>query len=251
MELNRGNLRQKYWQDVADAVNALHGHTKKTHRTDVQCKNRIDTIKKKYKIEEDEDEVWIGMVLGDAQIADFRVRDDEGARVPGVSAGSGRSNGPVQRHAARPTTSSMSSTVESFSRPRVAAVVAPPRVKVVASVPPVHPAAPDDCRSDCGSSSSVVRRKFLPFDLNLPPPMVVSEEFSASDWDFVLFFSFQILKFYLVRLLCKNSCNLDCYAIWGFFNFHGYEYLYPMERRCGLPDEADEAMERERKREEI
>jgi EREBP-like factor len=71
------------------------------------------------------------------------------------------------------------------SGPKVAAVVAPPRVKVVASVPPVHPAAPDDCRSDCGSSSSVVddnndndcvltssfRRKFLPFDLNLPPPM--------------------------------------------------------------------------------
>ncbi|GAV60607.1 Myb_DNA-bind_4 domain-containing protein [Cephalotus follicularis] len=51
LELNRGNLRQKDWQDVSDAVNALHGHTKKTHRTDVQCKNRIDTIKKKYKIE--------------------------------------------------------------------------------------------------------------------------------------------------------------------------------------------------------
>ncbi|GMI77673.1 hypothetical protein like AT3G58630 [Hibiscus trionum] len=52
VELNRGNLRQKDWQDVADAVNALHGHTKKTHRTDVQCKNRIDTIKKKYKVEQ-------------------------------------------------------------------------------------------------------------------------------------------------------------------------------------------------------
>ncbi|RDX80395.1 Trihelix transcription factor ASIL2, partial [Mucuna pruriens] len=51
LELNRGNLRQKDWQDVADTVNALHGLTKKTHRTDVQCKNRIDTIKKKYKIE--------------------------------------------------------------------------------------------------------------------------------------------------------------------------------------------------------
>ncbi|KAK7302942.1 hypothetical protein RJT34_13839 [Clitoria ternatea] len=51
LELNRGNLRQKDWQDVADAVNALHGLTKKTHRTDVQCKNRIDTIKKKYKVE--------------------------------------------------------------------------------------------------------------------------------------------------------------------------------------------------------
>ncbi|KAJ8546556.1 hypothetical protein K7X08_032630 [Anisodus acutangulus] len=51
MELNRGNLRQKDWQQVADAVNALHGHTNKTRRTDVQCKNRIDTLKKKYKVE--------------------------------------------------------------------------------------------------------------------------------------------------------------------------------------------------------
>lgn len=51
MELNRGNLRQKDWQEVADAVNALHGHSKKTRRTDVQCKNRIDTLKKKYKVE--------------------------------------------------------------------------------------------------------------------------------------------------------------------------------------------------------
>ncbi|KAL3851387.1 hypothetical protein ACJIZ3_013269 [Penstemon smallii] len=51
LELNRGNLRQKDWQEVADAVNSRHGHTKKTHRTDVQCKNRIDTLKKKYKIE--------------------------------------------------------------------------------------------------------------------------------------------------------------------------------------------------------
>ncbi|XP_047334592.1 trihelix transcription factor ASIL2-like [Impatiens glandulifera] len=51
LELNRGNLRQKHWQEVADAVNADHGHTKKARRTDVQCKNRIDTLKKKYKIE--------------------------------------------------------------------------------------------------------------------------------------------------------------------------------------------------------
>lgn len=51
LELNRGNLRQKDWQAVADAVNSQHGHTKKQRRTDVQCKNRIDTIKKKYKVE--------------------------------------------------------------------------------------------------------------------------------------------------------------------------------------------------------
>ncbi|XP_057949247.1 trihelix transcription factor ENAP1-like [Malania oleifera] len=51
LELNRGNLRQKDWQEVADAVNDRHGHVKKARRTDVQCKNRIDTLKKKYKVE--------------------------------------------------------------------------------------------------------------------------------------------------------------------------------------------------------
>ncbi|KAL8213724.1 hypothetical protein R6Q57_003173 [Mikania cordata] len=51
LELNRGNLRQKDWQEVADAVNDSHGRTKKTRRTDFQCKNRIDTLKKKYKVE--------------------------------------------------------------------------------------------------------------------------------------------------------------------------------------------------------
>ncbi|GFS34009.1 sequence-specific DNA binding transcription factor [Actinidia rufa] len=51
VELNRGNLRQKDWQEVADAVNACHGHLWKARRTDIQCKNRIDTLKKKYKIE--------------------------------------------------------------------------------------------------------------------------------------------------------------------------------------------------------
>ncbi|KAL2328054.1 hypothetical protein Fmac_021481 [Flemingia macrophylla] len=53
LELNRGNLRQKHWQEVADAVNDRHVSAagKKPFRTDVQCKNRIDTLKKKYKIE--------------------------------------------------------------------------------------------------------------------------------------------------------------------------------------------------------
>ncbi|KAM7277481.1 hypothetical protein ACFE04_019347 [Oxalis oulophora] len=49
LELNRGNLRQKQWEEVADAVNRCHGAVKR--RTDVQCKNRIDTLKKKFKIE--------------------------------------------------------------------------------------------------------------------------------------------------------------------------------------------------------
>ncbi|KAI3457135.1 hypothetical protein Pfo_013798 [Paulownia fortunei] len=51
LQLNRGNLRQKHWQEVAEAVNALHATSVKLRRTDVQCKNRIDTTKKKYKIE--------------------------------------------------------------------------------------------------------------------------------------------------------------------------------------------------------
>ncbi|KAK7264392.1 hypothetical protein RJT34_32001 [Clitoria ternatea] len=53
LDLNRGNLRQKHWQEVADAVNRRHvtANAKKPFRTDVQCKNRIDTLKKKYKIE--------------------------------------------------------------------------------------------------------------------------------------------------------------------------------------------------------
>ncbi|CAL9122096.1 unnamed protein product [Musa textilis] len=52
LELKRGNLRQKHWQEVADAVNCRRGASgRRPPRTDVQCKNRIDTLKKKYKIE--------------------------------------------------------------------------------------------------------------------------------------------------------------------------------------------------------
>ncbi|XP_038987547.1 trihelix transcription factor ASIL2-like [Phoenix dactylifera] len=53
LELNRGNLRQKHWQEVADAVNSRcsASASRRPPRTDVQCKNRIDTLKKKYKIE--------------------------------------------------------------------------------------------------------------------------------------------------------------------------------------------------------
>ncbi|XP_026444226.1 trihelix transcription factor ASIL2-like [Papaver somniferum] len=58
LELNRGNLRQQHWQLVADTVNNRHAnnnnhnHNKKfLRRSDVQCKNRIDTLKKKYKLE--------------------------------------------------------------------------------------------------------------------------------------------------------------------------------------------------------
>ncbi|OIT39677.1 PREDICTED: ethylene-responsive transcription factor 3 [Nicotiana attenuata] len=91
----------------------------------------------------------------------------------------------------RPTSSSMSSTVESFSGPRPPPA---PRQQTTASYrkyPRSPPVVPDDCHSDCDSSSSVVDdgdcekendndndniasssfRKPLLFDLNLPPPM--------------------------------------------------------------------------------
>lgn len=51
LDLNRGNLRQKHWQEVAESVNDLHCHVTGKLRSDVQCKNRIDTLKKKYKVE--------------------------------------------------------------------------------------------------------------------------------------------------------------------------------------------------------
>ncbi|KAJ4725161.1 putative Ethylene-responsive transcription factor [Melia azedarach] len=90
----------------------------------------------------------------------------------------------------RPTTSSMSSTVESFSGPRPHP---PPRksANLTASgsrrYPRTPPVVPEDCHSDCDSSSSVVdddggdialssscnRKQLLPFDLNYPPLDVV------------------------------------------------------------------------------
>lgn len=50
VKLNHGNLRQNDWKDVADAVNSRHGDNGRK-KTDIQCKNRIDTLKKKYKTE--------------------------------------------------------------------------------------------------------------------------------------------------------------------------------------------------------
>lgn len=50
LKLNRGNLRQKDWKEVAEAVNSRQNGVK-PQRTDIQCKNRVDTLKKKYKLE--------------------------------------------------------------------------------------------------------------------------------------------------------------------------------------------------------
>ncbi|KDP39186.1 hypothetical protein JCGZ_00943 [Jatropha curcas] len=93
----------------------------------------------------------------------------------------------------RPTSSSLSSTVESFSGPRPPTTVLPPISTTKSGVllatvtrghkrhhPRTPPVVPEDCHSDCDSSSSVVDdgdiasssslyRKPLPFDLNFPP----------------------------------------------------------------------------------
>lgn len=50
VELSRGNLKQKHWKEVADIVGSREDYSK-TPKTDIQCKNRIDTVKKKYKLE--------------------------------------------------------------------------------------------------------------------------------------------------------------------------------------------------------
>ncbi|XP_037477948.1 trihelix transcription factor ASIL2-like [Triticum dicoccoides] len=48
--LGRGSLRHPQWQEVAEAVSSRDNYSK-APKSDVQCKNRIDTLKKKYKIE--------------------------------------------------------------------------------------------------------------------------------------------------------------------------------------------------------
>ncbi|KAG9141372.1 hypothetical protein Leryth_001824 [Lithospermum erythrorhizon] len=50
VDLKRGNLKQNHWKEVADIVNSRDDYMK-TPRTDNQCKNRIDTVKKKFKTE--------------------------------------------------------------------------------------------------------------------------------------------------------------------------------------------------------
>lgn len=50
LELSRGNLKQKHWKEVAEIVSGREDYLK-TPKTDIQCKNRIDTVKKKYKSE--------------------------------------------------------------------------------------------------------------------------------------------------------------------------------------------------------
>ncbi|KAL7000017.1 ethylene-responsive transcription factor [Sarracenia purpurea var. burkii] len=81
------------------------------------------------------------------------------------------------KYHSRAATSSLSSTVESSSGPKPS--IPPPSLRIHHRLKP--PIPPDDCRSDCDSSSSVIddchadltssfHKTLLPFDLNLPPP---------------------------------------------------------------------------------
>nr|APA20262.1 aspartate/glutamate/uridylate kinase family protein [Populus tomentosa] len=47
-QLNRGNLRGRDWEEVAEAVSERGGSNKKSVE---QCKNKIDNLKKRYKVE--------------------------------------------------------------------------------------------------------------------------------------------------------------------------------------------------------
>lgn len=89
-------------------------------------------------------------------------------------------SGLPEHHPQRPTTSGMSSTVESFSGPRLPKSVNLAATPAVSSrrYPRTPPVVPEDCHSDCDSSSSVIDdgdiassscRKPLQFDLNFPP----------------------------------------------------------------------------------
>ncbi|KAB1215149.1 Ethylene-responsive transcription factor 7 [Morella rubra] len=98
----------------------------------------------------------------------------------------------------RPTSSSMSSTVESFSGPRPQQ---PPQRRQQSTPafaaarrrqPRTPPVVPEDCHSDCDSSSSVIdndgdiasslcRKRALPFDLNFPPPSLEAVDFAGDD----------------------------------------------------------------------
>lgn len=100
-------------------------------------------------------------------------------RLYGSDSGSFPSDHPIIIQ--RPTSSSMSSTVESFSGPKQQQP--PPQTAVLSSrrYPQAPPIVLDDCHSDCDSSSSVVDNcdggdigsssicKPLSFDLNFPP----------------------------------------------------------------------------------
>ncbi|KAM1188594.1 hypothetical protein ACFX13_025188 [Malus domestica] len=92
LELSRGNLKQKHWKEVADVVSSRENYGK-IPKTDIQCKNRIDTVKKKYKLEKSK----IGAGGGPSKWPFYERLDHligpSGAKVGPGSAGGGGSGG--------------------------------------------------------------------------------------------------------------------------------------------------------------
>ncbi|XP_009378369.2 trihelix transcription factor ASIL2 [Pyrus x bretschneideri] len=92
LELSRGNLKQKHWKEVADVVSSRENYGK-IPKTDIQCKNRIDTVKKKYKLEKSK----IGAGGGPSKWPFYERLDHligpSGAKVGPGSAGGGGSSG--------------------------------------------------------------------------------------------------------------------------------------------------------------
>ncbi|VFQ92821.1 unnamed protein product [Cuscuta campestris] len=127
LELNRGNLRRQHWMEVADAVNSLHANTKKQYRTDIQCKNRIDTLKKKYKSER------------------ARVSQSRGKYVPSW-----------------PFFSSLDALIGDNFKPSTSPATAPPQQKASLKLPPPPSAIPVGPRSKrpAPNDELVSRRNF-------------------------------------------------------------------------------------------
>jgi Myb/SANT-like DNA-binding domain len=191
LELNRGNLRQKQWQEVADAVNSRIGTTRRKMRTDVQCKNRIDTLKKKYKLEK------ARLVEGTAVTSSwpFYGRLDAliGAITPAAVSGSSSGGGGIKRP---PTSASYSHSLSHSQSPPLA-IPLPFQKKGARMLPtasalhgklPILPALPtafpvDDSFIRKAAAAAAAAASSLPMTNNFirktppvaPPPVISGE----------------------------------------------------------------------------
>ncbi|CAF1712683.1 hypothetical protein Bca4012_008232 [Brassica carinata] len=115
-EPGKGTLKQQQWHEVAEVVNGS-GQCKYT-KTDVQCKNRIDTVKKKYK----QEKAKIASGDGPSKWAFFKKLESligGGGKAQVVGA---RSSGPMRWHFRKRS----ASETESESDPEHSAESLPP-----------------------------------------------------------------------------------------------------------------------------